>query len=89
MKAKVQKQKRFIFIKILSRLSIFFNLLGYEKTITNFFFNFYDNNENLINNFKLKNYRLISEKTLFLLRNIFKSFLNSFGKNIKINKIIT
>jgi hypothetical protein len=70
-----------------SRLSLFFNLLIMKKLLLIFSLIF-SNDENLINNFKLKNYRLISEKTLFLLRNIFKNFLNSFVKNIKINNII-
>nr|UXY88504.1 hypothetical protein Cry52Nrm3_p143 [Cryptomonas curvata] len=87
MKISSKAKKIHLYKNFESRLSLFFNFLLMKKLLLMFSLVF-SNGENLINNFKLKNYRLISEKTLFLLRTIFKNFLNSFVKNIKINNII-
>jgi hypothetical protein len=70
-----------------NRLSFFFNLLLMKKLLMTVFLIF-NEGKNLNNSFKYRNYRLISEKTLFLLSNIFKNFFNNFVKNIKLNNII-
>ena len=85
--SKAKEKKIYHYKNFESRLSLFFNLLLMKKLFLIFPLIF-SNCENLSNNFIFKNYRLISEKTLLLLSNIFKNFLNIFVKNIKINNII-